>query len=151
MGRQYRLKVLSGDQEGVKLRGRFFNVDTYEKGNTERVRKLLEDWYCAHARIVFDKSLRDCLRRFKGHMKAVSPQIRIRRMKKRWGSCTPRGVIYLNPDLVMAPGSSIDYVIMHEICHMIHPHHGSNFYALLRRVMPDWEARKERLEKVLIS
>ena len=57
-------------------------------------------------------------------------------------------MIYLNPELVLAPASCIDYVVTHELCHLVHAAHGQEFYALLRRVMPDWEERKERLEQV---
>ena len=57
------------------------------------------------------------------------------------------GVIYLNPELVLAPPSCIDYVVTHELCHLVHGHHGREFYALLRRAMPDWEERKRRLER----
>jgi len=68
-------------------------------------------------------------------------------MPKRWGSWTQRGVIYLNPELVLAPASCIDYVVTHELCHLVHARHGQAFYGLLRRVMPDWEERKDRLER----
>jgi len=56
-------------------------------------------------------------------------------------------IIYLNPELVKAPGSCIDYVVAHELCHLIHGQHGPAFYALLSRAMPDWEQRKRRLER----
>jgi predicted metal-dependent hydrolase len=56
-------------------------------------------------------------------------------------------VIYLNPESVKAPGSCIDYVVTHELCHLGHGNHGPAFYGLLGRVMPDWEQRKRRLER----
>jgi predicted metal-dependent hydrolase len=68
-------------------------------------------------------------------------------MPKRWGSWTQRGVIYLNPELVLAPASCIDYVVTHELCHLVHAPHGRKFYELLQRVMPDWGERKDRLER----
>jgi len=52
--------------------------------------------------------------------------------------------IYLNPELILAPPSCIDYVVTHELCHLVHPHHGREFYALLRNKMPDWEGRRAR-------
>lgn len=69
-------------------------------------------------------------------------------MTKRWGSWTRRGGVWLNPELLKAPGTCIDYVVTHELCHAVYGNHGKGFYALLRRVMPDWEARKARLECV---
>ena len=69
-------------------------------------------------------------------------------MKKRWGSCTARGAINLNIELIKAPSHCIDYVVTHELCHLKCPDHGKAFYSLLNRVMPDWESRKKRLERV---
>jgi predicted metal-dependent hydrolase len=76
------------------------------------------------------------------------PKLCIGKMKKRWGSCTGRGVIYLNPGLIKAPSHCIDYIITHELCHLKYPNHGKQFYSLMSRVMPDWGARKRRLESV---
>ena len=141
LGRQYRLKVVRGPDEGVKLRGRFIWVETARP----EWRGLVEAWYVLHARERFTRSLGECLARF--HGRVGTPQLRLRRMPKRWGSWTQRGVIYLNPELVLAPASCIDYVVTHELCHLVHAPHGQAFYGLLRRVMPDWEERKDRLER----
>jgi hypothetical protein len=145
LGRQYRLKVLAGPDEGAKLRGKFIWVETARKGDSGRVRRLVEAWYVLHARLRFARSLAECLARF--HGRVGTPHLRLRRMPKRWGSWTQRGVIYLNPELVLAPASCIDYVVTHELCHLVHAPHGQEFYELLRRVMPDWEERKDRLER----
>jgi predicted metal-dependent hydrolase len=147
LGRQYRLKVIEGTDEIVKLKGRFLWVVTLRKGDASHVRALLESWYEAHARLTFERSLALCLSELNGQVK-VAPRLRLRRMRKRWGSCTKRGGIYLNLDLIMAPPACIDYVVTHELCHLVHPHHGREFYALLRKRMPDWERRKARLENV---
>ena len=145
LGRQYRLRVVEGPGESVKLRGKFIWVETARKGESWRVRRLVEAWYVLHARERFARSLAECLARFQGRVS--SPQLRLRRMPKRWGSWTRRGAIYLNPELVLAPASCIDYVVTHELCHLVHAPHGQAFYGLLRRVMPDWEERKDRLER----
>jgi predicted metal-dependent hydrolase len=72
-------------------------------------------------------------------------------MRGRWGSCTRPGVILLNTELARAPRYCIDYVITHELCHLKFPNHGSEFYRLLSRLMPDWRQRKKRLENVTID
>ena len=71
-------------------------------------------------------------------------------MAKRWGSCTPNGKIILNPELIKAPKGSIEYVIIHELCHLIHHNHTKAFYNLQQRMMPDWKKWKERLEYSLV-
>jgi predicted metal-dependent hydrolase len=144
LGRQYRLKVVRGADEAVRLRGRFIWVETVRPKDRGRVRRLVGAWYALHAKVRFARSLAECLARFRGSVS--EPRLELRRMPKRWGSWTRRGVIYLNPELVLAPASCIDYVVTHEICHLMHASHGPEFVALLRRVMPDWEKRKDRLE-----
>jgi len=62
---------------------------------------------------------------------------------------SPSGRLTLNSDLIKAPISSIDYVVVHELCHLVHADHGPAFYRMLRQIMPDWEARKARLERLL--
>lgn len=68
-------------------------------------------------------------------------------MLKRWGSHTPSGRIVLNIRLISVRRECIDYVILHEICHVIEPNHSHRFFLLLRRSMPDRERRKEMLER----
>ncbi len=145
LGRQYRLKVVEGPGEAARLQGKFIEVETARKGDTDQVRRLVEAWFVVHARLRFARSLAECLARF--HGRVGTPELRLRRMPKRWGSWTPRGVVYLNPVLVLAPASCVDYVVTHELCHLTHAGHGREFYELLRRVMPDWEERKDRLER----
>ena len=66
-------------------------------------------------------------------------------MQTQWGNCSPGGTITLNPHLVKAPRDCIDYVILHELCHLQEHNHGPAFWVLLERVMPDWERHKARL------
>ena len=67
-------------------------------------------------------------------------------MKRRWGSCTKDGAILLNLLLIQASPRCIEYVITHELCHLIHHNHNAGFFRLLDRVMPDWRERKRKLE-----
>jgi predicted metal-dependent hydrolase len=147
LGRQYRLKVVEANTAEVKLRGRFIWVHTPRKADTARVRKLVQGWYLAHAKERLARSFAESAARL-GTRLANPPRMQLRRMPKRWGSWTRRGGIWLNPELVTTPASCIDYVVTHELCHAVHGHHGKRFYELLRRVMPDWETRKARLERV---
>jgi predicted metal-dependent hydrolase len=147
LGRQYRLKVIEVAEGSVKLKGRFILVGASRRSDTNPVRRMVEAWYLEHARAAFARSLVACLPGLHGRVNGT-PRLRLRHMPKRWGSWTKRGDIYLNPELVQAPPSCIDYVITHELCHLVHPHHGRDFYALLGRLMPDWECRKQRLERV---
>ncbi len=78
------------------------------------------------------------------------PPLILRRLKTRWGSCSKAGRILLNTELVQAPVECIDYVIVHELCHLKVPDHSPAFHRLLNACMPDWQRRKERLEALRI-
>jgi predicted metal-dependent hydrolase len=149
LGKQYRLKVIESDKESVKLRGGYIYIEVKERRDDSRVAHLLNGWLLTRARAQFGRRLARCWERLRKQGIAF-PELRLRRMEKRWGTCTKGGVIYLNPYLVKAPSSCIDYVIIHELCHLKHAHHGKPFYDLLRRLLPDWEQRKARLEKIFI-
>ncbi len=150
LGRQYRLKVQPLEvekTEGVKLSGQFFWVHTCDREDTARTKKLLDSWYETHAKTTFAKRLQECCAKARGLGLENAPNFTIRRMAKRWGSCTANGKILLNLELVKTPVPCVDYVIIHELCHLKAPHHGKEFYELLSRHLPDWKQRKKRLEE----
>jgi predicted metal-dependent hydrolase len=147
LGRQYRLKVhgTTGPEE-VKLSGGRIHIHTHHPKDAEHVRLMLAAWYRSHAVARFQLAVDKALPLFTKHG-ITRPQLRVQRLQKRWGSCTPKGTILLNPELVQAPGHCIDYVVIHELCHLVHPDHSSAFYKLLDRLMPEWKKWKERLER----
>ena len=149
LGRQYRLKIEHSEIERVRLVGKFFRVEVNEPGNSNQVKSLMLDWYQSHAKEIIRKRIAPLLIEVRRYG-AKQPDVRTRWMKKRWGSCTPNGVMTINIELVKAPVHCVDYVLMHELCHLVHPNHSPEFYRLLNTLMPDWEIRKERLERVMI-
>lgn len=149
LGRQYRLKVIEGKPPAAKLVGKFLMIHASTKADNQKVRALVQQWYRTHARDMFERRLEFChgvARRYG----IERPQITLRRMSRRWGSSSGNGRILLNTELVKAPVHCIDYVIMHELCHQKHPNHSPSFFRLLSRCLPDWEPRKERLERVTV-
>ena len=76
------------------------------------------------------------------------PVLKTRTIKTRWGTCiAKKGIITLNKRLIEAPLNCIEYVITHELCHLIHPNHSKAFYEMLTVFMPDWKVRKAILDK----
>ncbi|XDZ64984.1 M48 family metallopeptidase [Alphaproteobacteria bacterium LSUCC0684] len=144
-GRQYRLKFHQGLSEGVKLKGRFFHV-TMKIPSSEKAMSLMMGWYKERAADLFNRRLEECLKRFPDK---PAPSLVLKRFKSRWGGMSPKGVLTLNPDLVRAPVECIDYVILHELCHIEHPHHGPTFWHLLEQKSPNWQRLKHRLEMSL--
>jgi predicted metal-dependent hydrolase len=149
LGKQYRLEVTQAKNDSVKLiRGRF--LVTARDNDPARVKRLLIDWYRRQARRIFAERLAvnyPIIQRYD----APYPEIKIRLMKKRWGSCSATSRINLNLRLIQAPKPYIDYVIIHELCHLIEHNHGRTFYALLDRLLPDWRRRRQELNQLDIA
>jgi predicted metal-dependent hydrolase len=148
LGRQYRLKLHKSDLEEVKLKGAFLHVASPGHREPRAVKRLVSGWYREKGKARIAERFTAIAARFV-KMGYRPPLPIFRSMPRRWGSWTPSGRISLNPDLIRAPTECIDYVITHELIHLIHPHHGQAFYELLETLMPDWRKRKQRLEGVL--
>jgi len=147
LGRQYRLKVESGRTVEVKLMRGEMRVTVPDNPGPERVNRVLHRWYLEHARTVFGDVLQVKLQQFPG---LSVPRLTVRSMKSRWGSLSHAGTMTLNVSLVRAARPCIEYVVVHELCHVVFRNHDARFYKLLGRVMPDWAARKRRLEASLL-
>ena len=146
LGRQYRLKIRTGQNSSVKLKGRFLQVEHLDSNDQIGLRSLVETWYGDHAKARFENRMSFCIANCSSLKLPPPPKLFVRPMKRRWGSCTKQGTITLNVDLVKAPIHCIDYVIVHELCHLKIHDHSPAFYRLLSRVMPDWPTRKQRLD-----
>lgn len=149
LGKQYRLKINSGDMHSVKLIRGHFHVIAKGIATPDKVRSLLEGWYADKAAEKFNERY-DRNWPYFAKFSLARPKLLVRRMRKRWGSLSKGGVLTLNTDLIRAPRECIDYVIIHELCHLHHHDHGPGFYRFLEKVMPDWEKRKHKLELALV-
>ena len=145
LGRQYRLMIHEANQDSVKLLHGEIRVETTDR---EKAKSLMKNWYLKLAREKFEKIASEWILKFKSE--GVEPNtLVIRDMALRWGSCTPKGKIILNPELIKAPRGCIEYVIIHELCHLVHQDHSPAFFRLQSRYMPDWEKWKGKLEKMM--
>ncbi len=149
LGRQYRLRWLpiqsiDADQQATcALRGGFFEIRCHLR---EELAPLLKTWFLVRAQEPLPAFAKTWIEFFQ-EVHQVSPaSLRVAALKNRWGSCTPSGNIVLNPRLIQHRRSEIEYVIVHELCHLVVPNHGRKFVDLLRRTLPDHKVRKERLE-----
>lgn len=148
LGRNYRLKIGSGNQDTVKLIQGYFEILVKGDVSPEKVKNLLEGWYRDRAAGRFRESFDRCWPHFE-KFSLAKPNLQIKRMRKRWGSLSANGRLTLNIDLIHVPRECIDYVIVHELSHLRYKNHGPKFYRFLDKVMPDWEKRKRKLETTL--
>lgn len=148
LGKRFVLKVSIDDQSStdVKLSRGKLNVTLRNspESQAKAVKALLEKWYLNRAKSVFQERLHAMVSKATW-VKGI-PSFRIMAMKKQWGSCSKQGLLMLNPHLVKAPKECIDYVILHELCHIAEHNHSEKFWRLLTQVMPNWKEVKARLD-----
>lgn len=145
LGRRFKLIVMptEGGPSKVRLwRGRI-EVALPVK-DPAAVRRRLTAWYRAKATAHFSRKLVELVGRI-DELSAV-PDFQLLAMEKQWGSCSPTGRLSINPALIRAPAHCIEYVLMHELCHLIEHNHSKRFYALLGRYCPSWQAWKHELD-----
>lgn len=142
LGRNYRLKVERGNFAPVKLfNGRL--VVTVPQGTEQphMVRNALMRWYKRQA----DQKLKEKTARF-APMVGVEPTgVGIKTFKSRWGSCTAKGKLEFNWQIMMAPNRMVDYVVIHELCHLIRHDHSAEFWKEVARVLPEYQECREWL------
>ena len=144
LGRSYRLKVVQSKEERVKLQCGYLELFVKDKSDLERKRNLIYEWDNEKAMLYFFNILQEFNKIVKQDIKSV----KIRQMKTRWGSCNPyKSYINLNIELIKKPKACIEYVVFHELVHLLYPDHSKKFYDYLTLYVPDWQKRKEILER----
>lgn len=144
LGRQYRLRLVRSEVESVKLVGAFFVVSLPDQTDRPRVQRLMEAWYLDHTKaLLADRTKRAMAATT--WLTAAPRSLHVRPLRTRWGSTTVSGRISFNVDLGKLPLTCIDYVVAHELVHLMVPNHSPAFWRTLERVMPDWKARQRRL------
>jgi len=137
------VRVTSSRQAGVQLTDEGIQICTPDD-NPALVKRKLLSWYRVQAAHYFGIRMQ-CLAANAAWAGGTIPAIRLRKMKRTWGSCSSRGNITLNPRLVKAPQTCIDYVIAHELCHLREMNHGRAFYELQEALYPGWRAARRLL------
>ena len=145
LGEYYEIVIVEDVLEKILLKEKIF-IFVNNTNDKKRIKKILDEWYLKEV----DYVLKDSLNRNFGLIEkytGIYPELKYRKMTASWGNCRmPSGIITLNKNLIKAPIECIDYVMVHELVHLIHQNHSCEFYNLLEKVMPDWRNRKNILE-----
>ncbi|MEX1363585.1 MAG: SprT family zinc-dependent metalloprotease [Nannocystaceae bacterium] len=149
LGRHYRLRVVPGDVSGpARLHRGFLEVPVdRERSGADRRQAVLDaivTWYRARARA----RLPPRVAHFAKILDAHPTDVLVRDQRKRWASCDEQGALRFNWRVIQAPMSLVDYVVAHELTHLVHHDHTKAFWARLGQAMPDYERRKEALRKL---
>lgn len=142
LGRNYRLKVECGSFTPVKLlQGRLVAQVPEGSQQPHMIRNALVRWYKRQA----EHKLGEKVNRFEPMVGVKSAGISIKTFKSRWGSCTNKGELEFNWLIMLAPNRMVDYVVIHELCHLVHHDHSPEFWREVARVMPDYQQCREWL------
>lgn len=149
LGREYKLKVIEEVEVNCTLRknGAEFEVHVKTEWSGEErekyIRDGLKEWYKHEAFRVFkDRTLV-----FADMLKLYPSNIRVKEQKSIWGSCSSRNNINFNWKLIMAPQAVLDYIVVHELCHLRHRDHSKNFWGLVEQTMPDYKDKRKWLKE----
>ena len=143
LGRSYILKIASGNTTSIKLKGGVFELIVKEKhiNNSDEIKSLLSKWYINHAeKYLYEKTIL--------YSKIINVQpksIRIKKYKSKWGSCSYNGNISYSWPIIMSPIKIIDYLVVHELCHLIEHNHSNLFWQKVQNYVPDYMFRKKYL------
>ena len=143
LGKNYRLKIVSGETPSLKLKGGYLEATVPDCGleREQEIRSHLLEWYQQHAL----KRLEEKTRRY-AKIIGVNPQsVTIKNYKSRWGSCSVKGDVSYNWRIILAPHRIVDYVVVHELCHLLEHNHSSRYWKHVERHVPDYKERREWL------
>ena len=148
LGREFKIRKIVSVDNFVRLNENLIEVGQTDPGNNNMTRLLISRWYTIKAREIFTERLKEISGKFSEY--GFSPTgLVIRQLKSRWGSCTSKGRITLNSELVKLEPGVIDYVIIHELCHLKYHNHGRDYYNLLERLVPDYKLIRKELRKYI--
>lgn len=142
LGQQYELKVVESKKNSVEIQDNLLIVNVK---SVDLVEIQLKKWYKNQAKAVFNELLQPIIEQFEKYG-ATPSKIGIRDMRSRWGSCSRKGNISLNLQLIKLPENCIRQVMIHEMCHLVYFNHQAGFYALMEEMMPDWKYWKKQLK-----
>lgn len=150
LGKGVRLKVKKGTKDTIFSDGICLYLCVKNPDDFAKKQRMVTQYLDEQCRSIFSEIISETYPVFQKYGVSI-PTLRIRDMETRWGSClTKKGIITLNKRLLEAPRNCIEYVVMHEFCHFIHPNHSKQFYDFLSMMMPDWKQRKDILDKKAI-
>jgi hypothetical protein len=150
LGRRYRLVVNSAEISKVEVKlyqGKFiiyYPIEFKEKKKKlrDRIRDALIEWYREHAK----EKINDRVDKYKVKLDVEPNNVAVKKQKKRWGSCSSKGNLNFNWKLIMAPMSIVDYLVVHELTHLIHDNHSREFWTTVASIIPNFKEKKNWLK-----
>jgi len=139
LGQSYPLEIVR-DQKRKLVLEEGFKLSESMQANAKQI---FQNWYRQEA----ERIIPERVQRFAEDHQFSYKKIRISSARTRWGSCSARGTLSFSWRLIMTPLDVVDYVIIHELVHTIHPNHSKQFWAMVERLLPDYQDRRKRLKQ----
>lgn len=142
-GEEYSLVFETAKKNHIDIAGHYIVIGLKPETPREKIPEILKKWYIAQAREILNERVLV----YSPSLGVKPARVAVRGQSKRWGSCSAKGNLNLNWKLIMAPPEILDYIVAHELCHLKHPNHQSEFWKTLESIMPDYASRRNWLKK----
>jgi len=149
-GNESVLRIEKSQRPFIRFYDSTIELGINKTNDPKAIKNLLYKGYKNEASVLFPNILKEVLVQYKYQMFKPAGLV-IRTMKRRWGSCSNKGMITLSTELIKLPDIFIEYVIIHELCHLKHHNHGADFYKLLSELFPEWKKIKDDIKKYIIN
>ena len=147
-GKECVLNIFQSKKQVVRFNENTIEIGVDKVDDQLAIRRLLYTGYKTEASVIYPEMLNKALKIHENQMFKPIGLI-IRTMKSRWGSCSRKGMITLSTELIKLPDIYIEYVIIHELCHLKHHNHGKEYYNLLSELFPDWKKVRKDLREYI--
>lgn len=147
LGKSYQLKILMGKNDQVKISKNFLVVTLKDQNTQTKIRSILEGWYKERAKELLTKKTIQLAKVIDVHPRQIS----IKNYRSRWGSCSSTGNLSYNWRIIQAPINIIDYVIVHELCHLIEHNHSPRYWSHVSKHFPKWKECRDWLKNTNIN
>ena len=145
LGQNYKLNTYDTQNKSIKVKFNSNEFQVYAPSELENrgtyIREVLTKWYKAQASKIYKERTEYYSKMLKVHPNRIT----IKEQKTRWGSCSSKGNLNFNWRVIMAPIEVVDYLVLHELCHLIHMNHSKDFWNLVESILPNYKKYKEWL------
>lgn len=139
-GKEYKLQIIVKNELGVNnttLHNNILCISTNDD-SVENIKIMLENLY---RKLTYNEIIKS-VNKLQTSFTQVPTQIKVKEQKRRWGSCTGKDALLFNWRLSMCPKEVIEYVVLHEMCHMVHKNHSKNYWDLVLKLMPNYKEKE---------
>jgi predicted metal-dependent hydrolase len=144
MGKQITVKVTTGSRNRALLKDEELLLTLSGETSGEKITAVTDAWYHQQAKAFFPLRTLEMAAIYR--TKLPEPRnVSVRKMRRRWGTCHSNGTIWFNRELIKKDPELIDYVIIHELCHLVHHNHGREYYELLGSIIPEFRKLRQKM------